>query len=399
MEFWLCLYGITSFLGLVNILIPNKYRILLLYNLVFVLWFIAAFRYMIGTDYNMYMTYFIQDVFLTVWDEGDVIAEPANICITLFVKAIGCGSQMYFLIYETIIMYFFYQGAKKLSDNVYTLFLIIILYTVIYMPGTYYWSMNAIRQAAAISICFWGSSFYFYGQINKAILVFIFAMTFHLSVPIMIIIFLLTVKLITRIKFTMLKIISLITLALMMTLTGISAKCLFFVLTNLPNYGDKYGDYVAMLSDEVSPTLGLLIVLTIIFITMSYHWLKNYKQSFFNKKIYSLVLIFMIIRILTSFQFVIQSIDVVAMIEAMLHRVDSYFVPFFILAIARWLNWELFTVKHNFMKATLITMIIISLFAMHSIRNIDIVANSITAFNNPSAGNIKYQMRFDLFNE
>ena len=107
----------------------------------------------------------------------------------------------------------------------------------------------------------------------------------------------------------------------------------------------------------------------------------------------------MIIRILTSFQFVIQSIDVVAMIEAMLHRVDSYFVPFFILAIARWLNWELFTVKHNFMKATLITMIIISLFAMHSIRNIDIVANSITAFNNPSAGNIKYQMRFDLFNE
>ena len=136
MEFWVCLYGVASLIGLFNILVPYKYRILLLYVLVFILWFIASFRYMIGTDYNMYMTYFMQDIFLDVWENGEVLTEPANIVITYLVKNIGFGSQMYFLIYETIIMYFFYQGAKKLSNNVYTLCLAIILYADICMPGT-----------------------------------------------------------------------------------------------------------------------------------------------------------------------------------------------------------------------------------------------------------------------
>ena len=107
----------------------------------------------------------------------------------------------------------------------------------------------------------------------------------------------------------------------------------------------------------------------------------------------------MILRSLTSFQFLIQNAEFVSMIESMLHRVDAYFVPFFILAVARWLNWELFEVKHNFVKATVITMLIISCFSIHSLRNIDIVRNSITMSNNPSAGNIDYQIRLDLINE
>lgn len=399
MEFWVCLYGVASLIGLFNILVPYKYRILLLYVLVFILWFIASFRYMIGTDYNMYMTYFMQDIFLDVWENGEVLTEPANIVITYLVKNIGFGSQMYFLIYETIIMYFFYQGAKKLSNNVYTLCLAIILYAVICMPGTYYWSMNGIRQAAAISLCFYGSAMYLQKETKKVYLAFILAMGFHLTVPVIIIIFLLTIKFVSKIKFSMRKIIIAVGIILMTTASGGSAKLLLLILMNTPNYGDKYGDYVLRLTSDSSPTFGLLFFLIGVFLFMSYRWLRNNGYGFISNNLYSLVFIFMILRSLTSFQFVIQNAEFVSMIESMLHRVDAYFVPFFILAVARWLNWELFEVKHNFVKATVITMLIIICFSIHSLRNIDIVRNSITMSNNPSAGNIDYQIRLDLINE
>ena len=95
----------------------------------------------------------------------------------------------------------------------------------------------------------------------------------------------------------------------------------------------------------------------------------------------------------------VQNAEVISMLESMIHRVDAYFVPFFIIAIASWLTW-LYSMHDKLkLKPLIVTMLIISIFSMHSIRQIIITDDSITNPMNPSAGNIHYEMRFDLFND
>lgn len=402
MIFWGILFGGSTLLCLVNMLIPSKYRSILISIYVFLLWLIASFRYMIGTDYFMYMDYYIRDVFISVWDHGEGMVEIANLLITIVLKDLHLGSQMYFLIYETVILFFFYKGAKFYSTNSYMLMLSMLLYVVICMPGTYFWSMNGIRQAAAISICFWGSHFWYTRKYIKMIFSFLFAFTFHMTTPIMVIIFLVTVCILQHFKLSFNRICLAILLLYFCTLSGLSARFLFFALENLPEYGDKYGAYLTMVGQNVTPTFGLLTIICVLFLLISRDYFREIRRKegcFLRKEIYYLSTTFLFIRILTSFKMNVQNAEVISMLESMIHRVDAYFVPFFIIAIASWLTW-LYSMHDKLkLKPLIVTMLIISIFSMHSIRQIIITDDSITNSMNPSAGNIHYEMRFDLFNE
>lgn len=214
--------------------------------------------------------------------------------------------------------------------------------------------------------------------------------------------FLVTVCILQHFKLSFNRICLAILLLYFCTLSGLSARFLFFALENLPEYGDKYGAYLTMVGQNVTPTFGLLTIICVLFLLISRDYFREIRRKegcFLRKEIYYLSTTFLFIRILTSFKMNVQNAEVISMLESMIHRVDAYFVPFFIIAIASWLTW-LYSMHDKLkLKPLIVTMLIISIFSMHSIRQIIITDDSITNSMNPSAGNIHYEMRFDLFNE
>lgn len=396
MLFWICLYVIVIFLCIFSIYITENLRGKIIFTLFMIIWFIASFRYMIGTDYIMYMVYYQQDIFLKASMINDDATELATLIITLILKSMGFGSQMFFLVYETITLLFLYLGGKYYAKDTWMFILFFSLYIIIHMPGTFFWSMNVVRQAAAISIIFWGSKFWIEEKWIKWIASIALGGCFHFTVLIIVPVFIMSKILLNYNVLNMKRISVSLMFATACTFCGISSKTLFMILENLPVYGEKYGKYLAMLSDNSTPTLGLACFLLIVYFIVSRYYFKS-EIDVVYKNVYYVTFIFMCIRLLTSFKLNMTGAEHVEMVEAMLHRVDAYLVLFFIVTVSFWLHQKIIMQRKK--AYVYACVMILMLFTAAAVRQHFISEETYAVSNSPSAGNINYDFRFDLIGE
>jgi hypothetical protein len=351
---------------------------------------------MVGTDYNMYMTYYQQDIFLIASTGNDDATEIATLLITSILKDMGFGSQMFFLIYETIILVFLYLGCKYYANDYCMAMFIFGFYIIISITGTFWWSMNGIRQAAAISIFFWGSKFWLEKKWGRWIASVVLGYVFHYSILIVVPVLVINNILVNNNILNFKRVLVIIVSVTICTFSGVSSKLLFAILESLPIYGEKYGMYLAKLSDISSPTFGLASILVVIFLLISRYWI-NTKKNSINKNVYCLAFLFMCIRLVTSFKLDYSGMEIATMIESMFHRVDAYLVLYFIVLLSWWLYQQIIIRKRKMYIC--IALIIMMIFAAHSIRQLIISEESYALSESPSAGNINYDFRFNLIGE
>lgn len=170
MGFWLgftCLILIIYFVSFLISKDMEKYCTCLI---ILVLLIIGSFRYMIGWDYNTYVT-----LFQTV-EYDDVFVEKSFIYLSVLLRENGFTYQMMFLVYEIAILCFLCKGVSfytKKTSLFWTLYA--------FFPFAYMTSLGTIRQALAGAIIFWGTQYILKNKRFKYILSVLLASLVHTS--------------------------------------------------------------------------------------------------------------------------------------------------------------------------------------------------------------------------
>lgn len=105
MEFWFLFAGIALFIYFVSLFFYEKnYARIISHIYVFYIWFISSFRYQIGTDYDTY-----EKVYYANNPDGIylMLKEPTFRFFVWVFNELGFTSQMFFLTYETILVFFY----------------------------------------------------------------------------------------------------------------------------------------------------------------------------------------------------------------------------------------------------------------------------------------------------
>lgn len=133
----------------------------------FLLLFIpAAIRYGIGTDYDNY-----KSLFINIQSDYSITQEPGWYLLNSLIIKMGLEFQWVIAVSSFFIIYFVFKTPKK------EFFVIIVLFYCLYYLDSY----NAIRQALAMSICWYSYLCYQKAEKFKSYTVIGFATLFHYS--------------------------------------------------------------------------------------------------------------------------------------------------------------------------------------------------------------------------
>lgn len=175
MAFWIGLACIGLFLLLANLFVENKYKFILRYVYILVLWAVGSFRYMIGADYYTYVYEYLN------WSENTLDIdkmEPTYYLINYVLHFLGCDYQMLFLVYESITLIFTYLGIRYYFEKDKQL-LAWFFYSI--TISAYMYSFNNIRAATAYSILFFAYKYFINNEKKKFFFMMVFATLFHYS--------------------------------------------------------------------------------------------------------------------------------------------------------------------------------------------------------------------------
>lgn len=179
MDFWIILILFSLLLITIGIFLPNKFNKIVFYIFLFSLWFISAFRYMIGWDYESYIFLF-ENVNL-----NSIFPEITLNLISVFLREHNFTFQTLFVIYSTVTFYFLWIGLKKFTNRDY-FFMTLSIYFFCTLPLLYWNSFSYIRQCVAVSIFFWSSQFIISREFKKYFIAILLATLWHYSAIILI---------------------------------------------------------------------------------------------------------------------------------------------------------------------------------------------------------------------
>lgn len=139
-------------------------------SLFVLLWLIIGLRYEVGIDYHVY-----EEMYNDPNDVNNLAIEPFWHYFNKTLRWIGFKSRMYFLITSGFTMFCFYKAINYLSPD---FFLSAIILFVI---GFYFETANTVRQCCAMGAIFWGYTYLQKNELWKMIILFILAISLHLS--------------------------------------------------------------------------------------------------------------------------------------------------------------------------------------------------------------------------
>ncbi len=398
MIFWIIFYLLLLLLFVLGSFMSGKNKETVIKFYFVLIWFISAFRYMIGVDYEMYMNAFIDDSFINIFENNnDNDVELATYFICVILRNLGFGSQMFFIVYTSITIGVIYIAMKKYSSNNQIFLLAISMYSMMSLPGAYFWSMGVVRQAAAASILFLGSYYWLNGNNKKTIILFLLAYSFHYSAIMVIPLGMIGYWLFKK-RITFMKAGFILGVASCATLTGLVANVFFYLLSNVPIYSIKYQGVLQLVRENVVPSFSLTLIILLIFILPSYTFLKEKNDNSYEKKIFICAYVFMLIKVLTSFSLASANSSAASAIDPIIHRADAYMLLFYILFIANWLEKN-YNSKNMMIKGMVISCAILVLFGIHSLRQLEFADINSNQYMGLSAGNIEYEFRFNIFDE
>jgi len=142
-----------------------------------ILGIISAFRYNVGTDYVAYEEMF-NGVATNTLPAFWISKEKGYLWLLEFVHMIGGNFQATCLITSVMIMCFSYYGFKFILKDKFSY---MPLLTLLYIPGFYFFSLNAIRQSIAVSIFIFSVKYIYEQKPVKYFLLVLLAFFFHKS--------------------------------------------------------------------------------------------------------------------------------------------------------------------------------------------------------------------------
>ena len=300
------------------------------YAYISVLWLIASFRYMYGDDYEMYVSLFEAGDISNVLVMAPSIEPTFQYMVQLY-NEIGLSAQCLFLTYATVILFFFYKGCQAFFSDSKSQLMLLLLYATTTLTGGYFFGLNGIRQAAAISILFWGSRFLLSSEWLKFASVFILAFCFHYSA-----VFFLPAIFLVKKKIPYVYALGGMAAALVCTLSGMSAQIFLRLLSFAVSLSDAYNRYenqIDMLdiSTEFPPStvFACMIYLTILVLIYCKRIKLDTRSEIF---IYNATTVYILLRSFTSFG--VEG----ANLAANLHRIEVYYLFSFLLFIIYFLQ-------------------------------------------------------------
>lgn len=386
MEFWILFYGYIIGLTNISYFIPRLYKKIILVILLLSIWGVASFRYMVGTDYPMYMSWVYGLPIDSLSDIFSGWTEPMPAAIILMIKSLGLGSQMFFVITETIILACIYKGCKLYFQDTQNKLLFFSLYTVMMLQGLYFWSMNGIRQSMALSVGFIALYYLILGNKKWFCILFFIAFLFHSSA-----IFLLLgiVFLKFHVGFKSKCVVLLASFAV--CLSGVSGKIVTFALKNAYLYGEKYGtilssiDLIAVPKFGIAPVLLALFMLALLYAKRA-KLADKYKKMNFDR-VEDIAFGYIVMRLFTNFSFVGYDSSIAGLLETLIHRVEVYFVLLYIVYIV-YIIYDLGKSKGIVMKV-FASIFITMIFSIESVIVINMMLTD-------PVGAALYQANFDL---
>jgi hypothetical protein len=136
--------------------------------------FVVGFRYEVGVDWESY-----KDVFLSIKSnpnltQNDQYMEIGYFFINQVIARVGLSYGWMFFVTALISWFFIYKSVPKI--------ILPLLIFFLFVDEYFFWSMNGVRQFAAISIFLFSIRFIIQGKLRNYIFFILFASLFHYSV-------------------------------------------------------------------------------------------------------------------------------------------------------------------------------------------------------------------------
>ena len=151
----------------------------LLYLIVF---FITAFRYNIGWDYQPYIKKYIEMEWSSIDDVLNGQVEFVYYIIVNILKDCGFDSQMFFFVYALLTLSLFYFANKKYFSSYKARCIAFLIF--LFSPHLYMESLNIVRQMLAVALIYFAYGYWEKGKRYTYCLFTILATLVHLSAAI-----------------------------------------------------------------------------------------------------------------------------------------------------------------------------------------------------------------------
>ena len=381
MEFWFLFFGSTLPIYVVSMMLKASYHKYITYMYIVFIWFIGAFRKDIGTDYSTY------EFMYNIWPmyvHNSVFAENIEPTFSFIVAALhefDFHSQMLFLVYETIIISFLHLGSKRYLQHSGYVLIFFLLYAAFPTNGGYWWDLNVMRQAAAISIAFYSSSFFEAKKYLCFAFLFALACAFHYSA----IVFL--ALLVIQKKIPMKLVSVLLILGFIFNATGINARLIMECASVVSGIVGMY-EYASLIASGGTASFSI----TAFYFSLLYLVAVSYlKQKNISLIIMNGASIYILLRVYMSFG--VEG----SVLATVVHRFEAYFMPFFLLLIVMAMIRFIKECEVRW-QAILVTSMVFISFIIMALNTVYVQQNDVMAkmAEGASGGNVEYRISFDL---
>lgn len=383
MFFWVGFYGLSVIAVFAAFYVKENQLKYITSLYAFLIFFVSAFRYMIGSDYDAYTEIYATSI-TSVDELFEFGHEPLFDMLILTLNELGFSAQMLFVVMSGITIYFIYYGVRAHLSSERSILLVLVLYTTFFTAGGYWSCFNLIRQAAAMSILVYAARYIVNNSFLKFLCSILLAMGFHYSAIIF-----LPFYWIAKIKISPRSMMIGTIFSLLITVTGVSVK-LFLLF--IPFFSELYGKYLSAALNVTAGVSGfsfMTIGLYLMFCVCLYVYSRNTAVD----KLTMLAFSYMVLRILFSI-----SVEGNPAITLIIHRFEIYFLLFYLIFLVRGVEAA---VQQNYGRPFLCCsmMLLSAVFSFLMIYQLYQGANDPINQMLPSlsAGNYRYEFNFRLF--
>ncbi|WP_392340470.1 EpsG family protein [Moritella marina] len=299
----------------------------------FFLFFVAAFRYNVGTDYIAYHEMYIYK---------DKMYEHKEIGYRLFVdffSNVGFSPQFFFFLFSLLTLFLFYKGYSYIFNNERFYF---YLATLLFIPFYYFATLNVVRQALAASIFFYSIRFILEKSFFKYLICILIASLFHYSAIVCLILYLTS-----KVKFSNYrKYLLYIVFVLFIIINPISILVDIYVSFKLPLYyhfnSIEYGVGVSGFGKVMAIILFVFVIFSSNYINKDNH----IENVFFN-----MIICFVFIKI-------------IALDYSIIDRFSNYFKPVLVVFFILFLNNMMKKIKGGALFLPAVTILFAVLYSM-----------------------------------
>lgn len=383
MFFWVGFYGLSVIAVFAAFYVKENQLKYITSLYAFLIFFVSAFRYMIGSDYDAYTEIYATSI-TSVDELFEFGHEPLFDMLILTLNELGFSAQMLFVVMSGITIYFIYYGVRAHLSSERSILLVLVLYTTFFTAGGYWSCFNLIRQAAAMSILVYAARYIVNNSFLKFLCSILLAMGFHYSAIIFF-----PFYWIAKIKISPRSMMIGTIFSLLITVTGVSVK-LFLLF--IPFFSELYGKYLSAALNVTAGVSGfsfMTIGLYLMFCVCLYVYSRNTAVD----KLTMLAFSYMVLRILFSI-----SVEGNPAITLIIHRFEIYFLLFYLIFLVRGVEAA---VQQNYGRPFLCCsmMLLSAVFSFLMIYQLYQGANDPINQMLPSlsAGNYRYEFNFRLF--